>query len=169
MKVKRFLLNALIMIFPFLLIFIAVGVVAHIIYVNIVPKELKFQEGYEYKKQICDELRTVARNCIEEGKGINIQVLNEKEIKYNISNVDNNIRLYCYEEHAFDIYNATITLSSEFEILKEEYSLEEDYEIYKKSIKYRKKLESILYAIVSVTIIIYVIKITYNLWKKAKK
>lgn len=167
MKAKRFLLRTLVVLFSFL----AIGVGTKIIYDNIASDEISFQEGYEIKKEKCELLRTIANDLIEEGKGINIQKITNKDVRYRIYNNDDNIIIYYYigPYTRENRYNAQITLNKDYKIIDEEYSIEiEDYETYKHTMQF---IETVLSAIqvFIIGLIVFIIYLVIALWVKCKE
>ena len=178
MKVKRFLIRIIKVVLTLFLILFAIGVITNIIYDNIIgTDEISIQESYEIKKEKCELLRKIASDLIEEGKGINTKGITNinKDIKYKIYNDGYDIIFYYYIEEpnsSKHTYNALITLSNDYKILSEEYSVEvEDYETFKHTIQFTEKVISAMYALFIVAIIVLIILGVYFVvkwWRKRK-
>lgn len=115
--------------------------------------EITIQSDYESKKQNVELLKEICKECIggentfkisspilEEDEGY----INQESISYKIYSEGENILLY-YEIkeplRSDNKYYATITLSKDFKILKEEYSTElENFETYKQQCKDADKI-----------------------------
>lgn len=129
-------------------------VIAHPICNSIFKRdEVTIQSDYERKKQNVKLLKEICKECIygentfkisspilEEDEGY----INQESISYKIYRKGENIILY-YEikepSRSEKEYYATITLSKDFEILKEEYSTKlEDFETYKQQCKDADKI-----------------------------
>lgn len=166
MKVKRFLLKAFKRFFKKVLILFVFVIVTSIIYNDIASSDLDMQEGYAVKKAKCDLLRTIASDAIEEGKGIDIQQISSENIRYKIHNEGENVFFYYYIEEEYSgesMYNAKITLSNDFKILKESYSIEiEDYEKYKCKLMIAEILLSVILAILSIVVVCGICVVIYT-------
>lgn len=109
---------------------------------------------YQIKKEKCEMLKEVARETIQEGVGINLKKIPENGVQYDIHNSDDNKQIIFYyylEDDPNREYNATITLSNEYKIINEEYSVE--LESFDEYVKTYKKLDKILSNIYSILLI----------------
>jgi hypothetical protein len=142
------------------LLFILVGVVMVIVISNIMYEKLqneqKMVSDYEKEKESCELLKNIAKETIKEGVGIDTRTISNDEIQYRIYNDNEKIIYYYYlidesikdDSTAEPKYNATITLSNEYKILKEEYSDEiESLTEYSKSYTFMNRLYAIIYGI----------------------
>lgn len=128
-----------------------------VIYRHIAADDAELQSNYEEKKEKYELLQATADVCIEEGKGINIDKIPSKNIRYDIHyNAENIVfSYYIQEEHSYKkIYNAVITLSKDYKILQETYSVEpENFETFRTNSQWLPQILSSLYAIVAVLLI----------------
>ncbi len=145
--------------------------------------ESSIQSSYETEKQKIELLKEISENCIDEGIGISIQkdsspileedkgYINQESISYKIYSKDENIIIY-YEikepSKTESKYNATITLSKEFEIINEDYSIKledlEDFKTYKQQVKHADKILIRYLSIVISLIIVFMIKIIIEIF-----
>lgn len=150
---KRFTLKRFIIIFVIILTVIGVIVSSNIIYNNMQNEEIS---SYEDKKQKCELLKSIASESITEGIGIDTKIIPSDEIRFRISNEEDSIIFYYYilddsVSKSQPYYNATITLTSDYKILKEDYSMEiESFDEYIKFHNKVNKFLSILYGILCV-------------------
>jgi len=154
MKTKRFWEKALIILWLIVFAVALVEIFADVMYYNLMlGNDEKLMASYEAKREKCELLISIKNDFIEEGKGINLQEIPDN-IKYEIKNKkDGNTEFYYYIEQkdpsAPNAYNVRITFSNNFEIIDEVYGfeLEEDFETYKQ-IQYRyDRIESYIYAV----------------------
>lgn len=156
--------------------------------------------SYESKKVKCEMLKIIAQESIQEGVGINLnkiskdailRIVEQKleisidyskfsnyDIQYNISNDGENIIFYYYlknENTSGAKYDAKITLSKDYRILKEEYGIElESFDEYNEYNKHIDRDLSIIYSIIFLVFfycLIYIVfsgllKICINIIKK---
>lgn len=128
--------------------------------------DLSIQSSYDTKKQKIELLKEISKDCINEGVGINIPkelspileeekgYIDQESMSYEIYSKDENIIIYYRIKEPSEResrYNATITLSKDFKVLKEDYSIEledlEDFETYKKQCKREDNMMIILASI----------------------
>lgn len=109
--------------------------IANVIF-DVMQNEQEIKSNYEERKQKCEMLQEIASSTIQEGICINTGKISDDEIKYQIYNDNENIIFYYYfpdDLRSSPKYNATITLSKDYKILKEEYSIEiESFDEYVK-------------------------------------
>ena len=119
--------------------------------------EEDIHEQYQEKVDNCLLLQKVAEDCIEEEKEIHIENIPHDLVKYKIYNQNDNI-VFEYSLKNASSYDATITLSQDYKIIKEKYSAEpedlEDYDEYKQDIRVENLLVSHVLAILFTALII---------------
>ena len=111
-----------------------IAVAYNVIHNRIATDDVTIQQDYEAIQEKHEFLKEIARDAIEEGNGIEIDQLSRKGIQYKIYNNGENIIIHYYiDEKIGDEYpyEATITLSNEYEILDEQYVEKESFEAYK--------------------------------------
>lgn len=150
---KRFISKLFIILFVIILTVVAVVISSKIIFNNS-QNEQEMISSYETKKEKCELLKDIASESIQEEIGIDTRKISNEEIQYRIYNDNESIIFYYYlqddstTEHR---YNATITLSNEYRILREEYSIEiESFDEYAKSYTRENRVLSIIYGILLV-------------------
>ena len=155
MKGKKFISKRFKVLFVIILTIVAVIISSKVLF-NSMQSEQKMLNNYETKKQKCELLKDIANTSIQEGIGIDTRKISNDEIQYHIYNNNESIIFYYYlqddssKEHE---YNAEITLSNEYKILKEEYSIEiESFDEYVSSCTFVNKLLSVLYTLMAVLI-----------------
>lgn len=135
---KRFALKLFI-----LLLFLSLSVITVIVSSKIIFKRMqngqKMITNYETKKEKCELLKDIAKETIQEGVCIDTRKISNNEVRYRIYNDNERILFYYYLQDGSttdNSYNAVITLSNEYKILDEKYSVEiESFEEYVKSCK----------------------------------
>ena len=105
-----------------IMIFLTI-IVTEIVYNITLPDDTEIEKSYNEKKEKFQLLEDVANCTIEEGIGICTQNIPSDKIKYNIYTKKDNFVYYYYISDEETKYNAKITLSSDYEILDEEYSV----------------------------------------------
>lgn len=128
---KRFVLKLFIILLAISFSVVAVIVLSKIIFGEL-QNEQEMMSNYETKKEKCELLKDIAKESIQEGVGIDTRKIPNDEVQYGVQyriyNDNENIIFYyslqddSTNEH--DLYNARITLSNEYKILEEEYSIE---------------------------------------------
>lgn len=153
MRKKRFISKLFIMLLAISLNVVTVIISSKIIFEKM-QNEQEMMSNYETKKEKCELLKDIAKESIQEGVGIDTRKISNDEIQYRIYNDNENIIFYYYlqedsiTEHR---YNATITLSNEYRILEEEYSIEtESLDEYIKSYNSESRILSVMYAVLLV-------------------
>lgn len=143
----------------FFLVFIIFGTVLAVVILNNTifrskTNQKQLMSKYQIEKEKCEMLKEVARETIQEGEGINLNKISENGVQYNIHNSNDNKQIFFYYYLKDDTnrkYNATITLSSEYKIINEEYSVElESIDEYVKRYKKMDKVLSTIYSILSI-------------------
>ncbi len=178
---KRFISKKFIIFFSVIVAVIGVIVSSKIAY-SYMQNEEKMRSSYEDKKQKCELLKIIASESIAEGVGIDTKVIPSDEIQFCISNKDGNIIFYycILDDSTEPKYYATITLTSNYKILKEDYSIEiESFDEYVKSYNDGNRVLSILYGILfipfilciyfSIRILVLIISILLKVWFEQKK
>lgn len=172
---KRF-----ITLFVIILTIVAVIISSNVIF-NRMQNEQEMISSYEEKKQKCELLKDIVNQSIQEGIGIDTRKISNDEIQYHIYNDNESIIFYYYlqddltTEHR---YNATITLSNEYKILKEEYSIEiesfdEYVESYNRVYRFLSVLDAFLfvncfYLLIGIFVIIISFLLKICIHKKKK-
>lgn len=127
------------------------------------PNEQEMINSYETKKEKCELLKDIAKESIQEGIGIDTRNISSDEVQYRIYNDNESIIFYYYLQDASTTehrYNATITLSNEYRILKEEYSIEiESLDEYIKSYNSENRFLSVMCGILFVLVFYYLLYI----------
>lgn len=112
--------------------------------------------SYEAKKQKCELLRDIAEESVQEGIGIDTKKITNEKIKYHIYNDNENIIFYYYLQDnstSEPTYNATITLSNDYRILREDYSIElESFDEFSKNYNFIIKFTSLLLSLIFVAL-----------------
>lgn len=147
--------------------------VKFVIYRQIAVDDTEVQRSYEEEEKTYELLKTTRQLCIEEGRGINIDKIPSKDIKYSIRYNTENIvfSYYIQEGHSNSkIGSATITLSKDYKVLQEKYSNQpEDFETFSNNYQWLPKILSSLYAMVVVLLIYIITLTTYIMKKKAER
>ena len=153
MRKKRFISKLFIILLAISLSVVTVIISSKIIFEKM-QNEQEMMSNYENKKEKCELLKDIAKESIQEGVGIDTRKISNDEVQYRIYNDNESIIFYYYlqedstTEHR---YNATITLSNEYRILEEEYSIEiESLDEYIKSYNSGNRFLSVMYAILLV-------------------
>lgn len=171
MKGKKFISKRFKVLFVIILTIVAVIISSKVLF-NTMQSEQKMLNSYEMKKQKCELLKEIAHKSIQEGISIDTRKISNDEIQYSIYNNNERIIFYYYLQDDSTTerrYNATITLSNEYKILKEEYSIEiESFDEYVKSHNSANRILSVLYALLFIfssylLIYIFVIIISFLL------
>lgn len=153
MKIRRRWVKVLMRFFLVVLIITAVVIGSDIIYENFLkPDDSTIQEKYNVEKEKFDLLKTIAQDCIEEGKGIDTQKILNEDVYFNVYNEGENIIFHYYiDEEKFDedSIKATITLSKDYKILDEEYAEIKSYEKYKRGQQFILRYLSVLFALLA--------------------
>ncbi|MCI8412064.1 MAG: hypothetical protein HFJ40_06530 [Clostridia bacterium] len=169
MKGKKRFKSKLVLILLWILLSILVGIISSKVIFNEIAKEEKIMDNYYSEKEKCELIQSLAGEVIEEGIGIDTKKIPSDKIRYRIENDDENIIFYYYlKDESTNEYkhDATITLSNEYSILKNEYgiemkSLDEHIKFY--NIVY--KGQSVLYSmmiVASINLIILVLKLVIS-------
>lgn len=169
---KRVIPKFLKIFFTFILIIVCIIVSGEIIFNNYVYDESEIINSYEIQEEKCQLLKEISKDVIGRD-GIKIGDINGDEVQYRIYNDDENIIFYYYlkdasasSEHQ---YEATITLSKEYDILNEEYSIEtQEFEEYKESRVILYKIVSVCYGALFVIFCCLLILVVYILIKLIK-
>ncbi len=144
---KRFISTLAIILVAILLSIVTVIISSRIIFEKL-QNEQKIMNSYENKKEKCKLLKDIARESIQEGVSIDTRKIFNDKVRYNIYNDNESIYFYYYlQDDSTDqnTYNATITLSNDYKILEEKYSIEiESLDEYIKSYSLGNKVFSIL-------------------------
>ena len=114
------------------------------------------RENYEAEKENYELLKTIAEDCIEEGKGINTQKILNEDICFKVYNKGENIIFHYYiDEENFDNdpIKATITLSKDYKILDEEYAEISSYENYERNCQISRRSLSVVLSLISCMIL----------------
>lgn len=162
---KRFIPKLFVIILSIVLVIISSKVIF-----NKLQNDEEMMNYYQIKKERCEFLRHVAEETVENGKGINTKKIPNDEIQYRIYNDEENVIFYYYlkdVEASDNKYDAKITLSNEYSIIKEEYGIEiESLNEYIRLYKYGNKVISVVLAIAFVIGIYVVIGILFILISK---
>lgn len=177
---KWFVSERFIILFVIILTIVAIIISSNVIF-NHMQNEQEMISSYEDKKQKCELLKDIANESIQEKIGIDTRKISNDEIQYRIYNDNESIIFYYYlkdDSTSEPRYNATITLSNEYRILQEEYSIEiESFDEYIKSYNRVNRLLSVMYAtmyvigfymfiVILVIIISFLLKICIDRKKK---
>lgn len=112
--------------------------------------------SYEAKKEKCELLRKVVDESVQEGIGIDTKKIPNEKIKYQIYNDNENIIFHYHlqdNSNSESTYNATITLSNDYRILREDYSIElESFDEFSKKCNFIIKFTSLLLSLVFVAL-----------------
>lgn len=125
--------------------------------------EKRILSNYEVKKEEYDLIYSLLDNVLVEGKYINTQKIPDDMIKYRIYNYNDNV-IFSYnlkEEFSSDgeIY-AKITLTSDYNVISEEYSSKlESFEEYKETYIKEAKLYATMLAILPILLGMFLILI----------
>ena len=96
-------------------------------------------------------LKAIADDAIHEGKGVDITVFTNEDVMYKIYNNDDQTILVHYwldEKVGNDLpFFAKILLSSDYQILEEDFSSAEEYESFKWKYQLKESLIILLYAL----------------------
>ena len=153
---KRFISKSLIILLAIFLSVVTVIGLSKIIFKEM-QNEQEMMKNYESKKEKCQLLKDIGKESIQEGVGIDTRMIVNDEVQYQIYNDNNNIIFYYYLQDDSETYNATITLSNEYRIIKEEYSVEiESLDEYIKSYNSGNRFLSVMYGII-VVLLIYIV------------
>ena len=177
MKGKKRFIVKFFKILLFIIFIVAVSILNNAI-VNVIfgdmQNEQKIKRDYEEKKQKCEMLQEIANSTIQEGICIDIGKI-PNDVEYRIENDDDNKKIIFYyyfpeDSRSSPKYNATITLSKDYKILKEEYSIEiESFDEFLKNCNFNNKyLETLffIFCFVEFYLLIYMFKnIISNLLK----
>lgn len=145
---------------------------------NTFYNENRISEAYEIREQNCKILKDVRNQAIQ-NNSINLNTIDISQITYSIYSKDKNIIFYYYiidDTSDKKTYNATITLSKNFKVLEENYSLEEEpFDTYKSDcIKFIKSTSLyystliILFSDFIIVILLRLIKYTFLLFNYIK-
>lgn len=168
---KRFII-----LFVIILTIVAVIISSNVIF-NHMQNDQEMISSYEEKKQKCELLKDIVNESIQEGVGIDTRKISNDEIQYRIYNDNESIIFYYYlpddSRTGQHRYNATITLSNEYKILKEDYSIEiESFDEYVKTYNFGYRVISVVYAllfIICLYLLIYIcviLKCNFKLFRK---
>ncbi len=107
------------------------------------------KQTYVSRQTAYKVLKSISKEFIHQGKGIYIQNFGNELIKYNVyPDKDNIIFRYSVVYDSIQ-YEAIVTLSKDYEVLKEEYSIEEQtFEEYQKTSFMNKGILSTVYGAV---------------------
>lgn len=168
---KRFISKQVIIFFVVIVTVIYVMVSSKIANTNMQNEE-KIRHSYEDKRQKCELLKSIASESITEGVGIDTKVIPSDEIQFHISNKDGSVIFYyCIFDASTSEpkYYATITLTSDYRILKEDYSIEiESFDKYAKSYNNENKVLSVIYGIISISCIYFLICVSVMYYQLRK-
>lgn len=127
MRTKKRIISKLFKVLLLIFVSVLTVIIASKIMFTKMQNEQKMISSYEIKKEKCELLKDIAKESIQEGVGINTKKIPSDKIQYRIYNDNENIIFYYYlrdDSTAKHKYEATITMSNEYKILNEEYSIE---------------------------------------------
>lgn len=169
MRTKKRVISKLLKVILLIFVSVLTVVIASNIMFTKIQNEQKMISSYAIKKEKCELLKDIAKESIQEGVGINTKKIPSDKIQYRIYNDNENIVFYYYlrdDSTAKHKYEATITLSNEYKILDEEYSIEiETIDEYIKSYNVVNRFLSVMLSIILVCCIYFLIIIILLLLK----
>ena len=139
----------------FLVIILAITVVAIAFFCirsRLAVDESTIQSEYKIYTGKYELLRTIADEAIHEGEYININAFNREEIMYKVYNNDDQTILVHYwldekVENTFPFF-AKILLSSDYQILDEDFSTAEEYDFFKWQYQFKESLLFLWYSLI---------------------
>lgn len=126
----------------------------------------QYLEKYETTKNL-------GKQVIQQGKGIDILRLSQENVEYEIRTVLKNIIVEYSVDPQFGkdnfSFDATLTLSKDCEILKEEYSKAKEFEEYKREYIFRQHMLSLLKAVFTIVGLYVVACLCYGAFYLTKR
>lgn len=99
-----------------------------------------------------EKLKAIADDAIHVGEGIDITVFTDENVMYKVYNNEDSTILVHYwleEEIGNDLpFFAKILLSNDYQIINEEYSSAEEYEMFKWKFQFKENMVFLLYGII---------------------
>ena len=134
--------------------------------------EKAINEHYQEYLAKYDAMKSLSELAIHQGQGISIHQLSEENVKYQIYNTDKNI-IVEYEvnpkfgRNTFS-FNAKLTLSEDYEILKEKYSEAKELDEFKREYTFQQHLLALLFGILIVVILYFDACLCYGIFHLTK-
>ena len=133
---------------------------------TLIEQHQQYLEKYEAAKNL-------GKQVIQQGKGIDILRLSQENVDYEIRTVLKNIIVEYSVDSQFGkdnfSFDATLTLSKDCEILKEEYSKAKEFEEYKREYIFRQRMLSLLKAVFTIVGLYVIVCLCYGAFYLTKR
>ena len=130
--------------------------------------------GEQYQEYLAkyDTMKNLSQLAIHQGKGIDIPELSKENLKYKIYNTDKNIIVEYEVNPKFGrdnfSFEAKLTLSKDYEILKEKYSEAKELDEFKREYTLQQHMLALLLGILIVVILYLVACLCYGIFHLTK-